>query len=105
MQKILLQTVKALLNKADDMWIDSHPCACTLSWDRPLGEAFLDSYYEDDKGLVFEYKAFLEDNAAATLEGHNLTLVGREEDGDTYDFTLSLLSKWDAEAYLGRSVK
>lgn len=105
MQKILLQTVKALLNKADDMWLDNQPCDCRLSLSLPPEDAFLESDYEDAAGLSFSYKAFGKDNASATLVGDTLTLIGREEDGETYDFDVKLLKRWDAEAYLGEGAR
>lgn len=100
MQKILLQTAKALLNEADDVWIDNQSCSCHLSLDLPPEEAFFESEYEAESGLSFNYRAFGYDNVTAILAGDTLTLIGREDDGETYDFDVKLLKKWDAEAYL-----
>jgi hypothetical protein len=105
MLKILLQTVQSLLDKADDVWIDNQHCDCCLTLDLPPEDAFLECNYEDAAGLSFGYRACGEDNASATLVGDTLTLVGRADDGETYDFDVKLLKKWDAEAYLGEGAR
>ena len=103
--KILLNTTLLLLTDADDVWIELQSCNMTLDLHATLEEPFFESEYEDESGLFFEYKAYAADNKTATLTGHTLTLIGREDDGDTYEFDVSLLQKWDAESYLGRDAQ
>jgi hypothetical protein len=103
MMKISLHTAQKLLEDADDMWVENQPTDwLSTSIGTPPEDTFFESEFEDEEGLVFEYKAYGEDNIAARLVGSTLTLVGREEDGDLLEFDVTLLKKWDAEAYLGR---
>ena len=103
--RILLNTAQRLLTDADDVWIDYQSCNVVMDLHAAHEEPFFTSEYEDEAGLFFAYSAYAADNKTATLVDHTLTLIGREDDGDTYEFDVSLLKKWDAEAYLGRDAQ
>lgn len=101
--KISLHTAQKLLDDADDLWVGGQSSDWhTLNIGAPPEYSFFESEYEDASGLVFEYKAYGEDNTTVVLEGCTMTLVGREDDGETIEFDITLLKQWDAEAYLGR---
>lgn len=101
--KISLHTAQKILQEADDLWVEHQPTDWTsISIGVPLEDSFFESEYEDQEGLVFESKAYGEDNITVELAGHDMTLVGRDGVGELEVFTVTLLKKWDAEAYLGR---
>ena len=99
--KISLHTAQKFLQEANDIWVEHQSSDYIVDVNAQPEEAFFRSVYEDDEGLVFEYVAMGEDNATVELNGHTLTLMDMV-DGKLEPFDITLLKKWDAEAYLGR---
>ncbi len=101
MMKISLHTAQKLLGEADDLWVGHMPADYMLDPGLEPEEVFFHSVHEDDDGLVFEYVAVGSDNSTVELNGHVMTLMELVE-GALSPFDVTLLKKWDAEAYLGR---
>ena len=99
--KISLHTAQKLLQDADDLWVGNMAADVTFGFGLPPEEVFFRSLWENDAGLEFEYVAVGEDNVTVELNGHTMTLMALY-DGKLEPFDVTLLKKWDAEAYLGR---
>ena len=99
--KISLHTAQKLIGEADDLWVGHMTADYDLNPGLDPEEVFFRSIYEDDEGLVFEYVAVGADNPTVELNGHVITLMEMNE-GTLEPFDVTLLKKWDAEAYLGR---
>lgn len=102
--KISLHTAQKLLSEADDLWVGHQSADYTIVANQPPEEVFFRSIHEDDEGLVFEYVAVGEDNTTVELNGYTVTLM-EMIDGRLEPFDVTLLTKWDAEAYMGRCVE